>query len=157
MPRIEETIFAPPLEGGEWIQHGPVTLSELRGKAAVLIDFWDYTCVNCIRTLPYVTEWHRRYANDGLRIVGVHAPGFSFARKGENVREARKFNRELYLKIVLPLAKKQASAERDRHAALDGERGDVRVVDDVLHACSCRAAWRLRSPRRVSFSTRTRR
>lgn len=88
MPRIEETIFAPPLEGGEWIQHGPVTLSELRGKAAVLIDFWDYTCVNCIRTLPYVTEWHRRYANDGLRIVGVHAPEFSFARKGENVREA---------------------------------------------------------------------
>jgi thiol-disulfide isomerase/thioredoxin len=90
MPEVSETIFAPALEGGEWLQHGPVNLGELRGKAVVLVDFWDYTCVNCIRTLPYVVEWHRRYANLGLVIVGVHAPEFSFARDHANVTAAIK-------------------------------------------------------------------
>jgi len=88
MPQINETIFAPALEGGEWIQHGPVNLKELRGRAVVLVDFWDYTCVNCIRTLPYVAGWHSRYHRDGLVIVGVHAPEFSFARDGEFVKDA---------------------------------------------------------------------
>ncbi len=60
-------------------------LKELRGKAVVLIDFWDYTCVNCIRTLPYVEGWHSRYHKDGLVVIGVHAPEFSFAREGSNV------------------------------------------------------------------------
>jgi thiol-disulfide isomerase/thioredoxin len=90
MPQINETIFAPALDGGEWIQYGPVNLKELRGKAIILVDFWDYTCVNCIHTLPYVAEWHKRYANDGLVIVGVHAPEFSFARDRTNVLAAIK-------------------------------------------------------------------
>src|SRR6266851_9836661 len=90
MPQINETVFAPALDGGEWIQHGPVNLKELRGKAVVLIDFWDYTCVNCIHTLPYVSAWHRRYGKDGLVVVGVHAPEFSFARDHANVRTAIK-------------------------------------------------------------------
>ncbi|MBV8055124.1 MAG: hypothetical protein JO071_07780, partial [Deltaproteobacteria bacterium] len=55
MPEINETILAPPLEGGEWIQQGPVVLADLRGRKLVLLDFWDYTCINCIRTLPYVS------------------------------------------------------------------------------------------------------
>ena len=88
MPQISETVLAPELEGGNWIQHGPVVLKELRDKAVVLVDFWDYTCVNCIRTLPYVVEWNRRYAKSGLVIVGVHAPEFSFAREGSHVAEA---------------------------------------------------------------------
>jgi thiol-disulfide isomerase/thioredoxin len=88
MPQINETILAPALEGGEWIQHGPVDLAQLRGKAIVLVDFWDYTCVNCIRTLPYVAEWHRRYAGSGLVVAGVHAPEFSFARDRSNVLKA---------------------------------------------------------------------
>lgn len=88
MPQISETIFAPELEGGQWIQGGPVRLSNLRGRAVALIDFWDYTCVNCVRTLPYVGEWHRRYNQHGLVIVGVHAPEFSFAREGSHVEEA---------------------------------------------------------------------
>ena len=88
MPQISETVYAPELEGGQWIQHGPLGLKALRDKAVVLIDFWDYTCVNCIRTLPYVQGWHRRYASNGLVIVGVHAPEFSFAREGSHVREA---------------------------------------------------------------------
>src|SRR5947207_14403142 len=88
MPTISETIYAPELEGGAWIQGGPVHLKDLRGKAVVLIDFWDYTCVNCIRTLPYVEGWYSRYQKDGLLVVGVHAPEFSFARERSHGKEA---------------------------------------------------------------------
>src|SRR5579864_7967772 len=88
MPQISETVLAPELEGGNWIQHGPVVLKELRDKAIVLVDFWDYTCVNCIRTLPYVVAWNKRYQQSGLVVVGVHAPEFSFAREGSHVAEA---------------------------------------------------------------------
>src|SRR5229473_3871704 len=88
MPQIKETILAPALDGGQWIQGAPVKLEETCGKNVVLLDFWDYTCVNCLRTLPYVAEWHRRYAQAGLMVVGVHAPEFSFARNHENVRAA---------------------------------------------------------------------
>jgi thiol-disulfide isomerase/thioredoxin len=88
MPILSETVYAPELEGGTWIQGGPVSLRALRERAVVLVDFWDYTCVNCIRTLPYVAGWHRRYANDGLLIVGVHAPEFTFAREGSHVKQA---------------------------------------------------------------------
>ncbi len=90
MPEIEETIFAPEPVGGQWLQGGPVSMGALRGKAVVLVDFWDYTCVNCIRTLPYVVQWHRRYSKDGLVVVGVHAPEFNFARQPEFVRQAIK-------------------------------------------------------------------
>jgi thiol-disulfide isomerase/thioredoxin len=90
MPQINETIFAPALDRGEWIQHGPVNLKELRGNSIVLLDFWDYTCVNCLHTLPYVAQWHKRYANYGLVVVGVHAPEFSFARDRANVLAAVK-------------------------------------------------------------------
>lgn len=70
-----------------WLQGGPLRMADLRGKP-VLIDFWDYTCVNCLRTLPYVKEWHRRYGPLGLTVIGVHAPEFSFARDGGNVARA---------------------------------------------------------------------
>ncbi len=90
MPELEETIFAPEPVGGQWLQGGPVSLNALRGKGVALIDFWDYTCVNCIRTLPYVVQWHQRYAADGLTVVGVHAPEFNFARQSEFVAQAVK-------------------------------------------------------------------
>jgi thiol-disulfide isomerase/thioredoxin len=67
-----------------WLQGGPLRLADLRGRP-VLIDFWDYTCLNCLRTLPYVKEWYRRYNSLGLTVVGVHAPEFSFARESGNV------------------------------------------------------------------------
>ena len=85
MPQINETLYAPAMDGGEWVQHGPVNLRDLRGQAVVLIDFWDYTCVNCLGTLPYVAGWHERYARHGLVVAGVHAPEFSFARDRANV------------------------------------------------------------------------
>jgi thiol-disulfide isomerase/thioredoxin len=54
----------------------------------VLIDFWDYACVNCIRTLPYLREWHKRYAGNGLTIIGVHTPEFKFAQLQQQVEAA---------------------------------------------------------------------
>ncbi len=82
-------IRAPDLAGGYWLNSEPQSMESLRGKA-VLIDFWDYTCVNCVRTLPYVIEWHRRYTRHGLAVIGVHAPEFSFAKELAGVQEAIK-------------------------------------------------------------------
>lgn len=70
-----------------WLQRGPHTLRDLRGKV-VLIDFWTYSCVNCIRTLPYVQRWHETYAKDGLVVIGVHTPEFSFEKNAEHVQDA---------------------------------------------------------------------
>ena len=79
---------APQLEGiVGWINTEPFTLESLRGKV-VLIDFWTYTCVNCIRTLPFLREWHEKYAELGLVIVGVHSPEFEFEKVKENVEAA---------------------------------------------------------------------
>jgi len=65
----------------------PLTLRGLRGKV-VLIDFWTYTCINCIRTLPYVEAWYQRYKHDGLVVVGVHTPEFAFEKDAGNVAAA---------------------------------------------------------------------
>ncbi|HEX3041166.1 MAG TPA: cytochrome c biogenesis protein DipZ [Solirubrobacterales bacterium] len=65
----------------------PLSLLGLRGRV-VLIDFWTYTCINCIRTLPYVTAWDRRYRDKGLTVIGVHTPEFPFEREAGNVADA---------------------------------------------------------------------
>jgi cytochrome c biogenesis protein CcdA/thiol-disulfide isomerase/thioredoxin len=65
----------------------PLSLRSLRGRV-VLVDFWTYTCINCLRTLPYLTAWDRTYREDGLTIVGVHSPEFPFEKDAGNVREA---------------------------------------------------------------------
>jgi thiol-disulfide isomerase/thioredoxin len=65
----------------------PLTLSGLRGRV-VLVDFWTYSCINCLRTLPYLKAWDARYRKDGLTIVGVHTPEFPFEREAGNVEEA---------------------------------------------------------------------
>ena len=62
----------------------PLTLASLRGRV-VLVDFWTYSCINCIRTLPYLKAWDARYRKDGLTIVGVHTPEFPFEREAGNV------------------------------------------------------------------------
>jgi len=70
----------PSFGAGTWLgTPGPLTPAGLRGQV-VLVDFWDYTCVNCVRTLPYLRTWHERYADKGLVIIGVHAPEFKFAQ-----------------------------------------------------------------------------
>ncbi len=80
--------IAPELVGTqEWVNSDPLTIEGLRGKV-VLVDFWTYTCVNCIRTLPYLKVWHSKYADDGLVILGVHTPEFRFEHDIDNVRQA---------------------------------------------------------------------
>ena len=70
-----------------WINGPPVTPAQLRGKV-VLVDFWEYTCINCLRTLPYLREWYKRYRGDGFTIIGVHSPEFHFSGETANVTQA---------------------------------------------------------------------
>ena len=70
-----------------WINSEPLKMEQLRGKV-VLVDFWTYTCINCIRTLPYLKEWDKKYRDKGLVIVGIHTPEFEFEKKYENVLKA---------------------------------------------------------------------
>ena len=81
---------APPFRGIDaWINSKPLTIQQLRGKV-VLIDFWTYSCINCLRTLPHLEAWDARYRKDGLAIVGVHTPEFAFEHSLSNVRAASK-------------------------------------------------------------------
>jgi len=73
----------------EWINSRPLTAAGLRGKV-VLIDFWTYTCINWLRTLPYVRAWAAKYKDQGLVVIGVHSPEFEFEKNVENVRRAVK-------------------------------------------------------------------
>jgi thiol-disulfide isomerase/thioredoxin len=73
----------------EWLNSPPLSAPALRGKV-VLVDFWTYTCINWLRTLPYVRAWHEKYRDQGLVVIGVHAPEFSFENNSNNVRWAVK-------------------------------------------------------------------
>ena len=64
-----------------------IKISGLKGKV-ILVDFWTYTCINCIRTLPFLKSWHEKYADDGLVIIGVHTPEFEFEKEVDNVKSA---------------------------------------------------------------------
>jgi thiol-disulfide isomerase/thioredoxin len=72
-----------------WINSQPLNLAELKGKV-VLVDFWTYTCINCIRTLPYTTGWYNKYKDQGFVVVGVHTPEFDFEKETANVERAIK-------------------------------------------------------------------
>lgn len=77
-----------PLYGKDrWINTEPLTMKNLRGKI-VVVDFWEFTCINCIRTLPYLKGWHARYAPHGVVIVGVHTPEFEFGKNRAEVERA---------------------------------------------------------------------
>lgn len=79
---------APEFTGIErWLHSEPLSLAQLRGRV-VLVDFWTYACINCIRTLPYVNRWAERYTPQGLTVVGVHTPEFPFERSASNVEAA---------------------------------------------------------------------
>lgn len=89
--RVEKGSVRAPEIGRVWLNSTPLSFRQLRGRA-VLVDFWDYTCVNCIRTLPYVQAWHERYRDKGLTVIGVHTPEFTFAQYESNVeRGIREF------------------------------------------------------------------
>lgn len=71
----------------QWLNSNPLTIQELKGNV-VLIQFWTFSCINCQRTLPYVTKWHEQYAAKGLKIIGVHTPEFAFERETNNIKDA---------------------------------------------------------------------
>ena len=73
----------------EWLNSRPLTTAALRGKV-VLVDFWTYTCINWLRSFPYVRAWAEKYRNQGLVVVGVHAPEFSIEKDLDNVKEPRR-------------------------------------------------------------------
>lgn len=78
----------PPLSGATtWINSPPLTREQLRGKV-VVVDFWTYSCINCLRALPYVRAWAEKYKDQGLVVIGVHTPEFAFEKSEANVREA---------------------------------------------------------------------
>lgn len=73
----------------KWLNSDPLTMANLQGKV-VLIDFWTYSCINCIRTLPYITGWYEKYKDKGFVVVGVHTPEFAFEKDTANVQTALK-------------------------------------------------------------------
>jgi cytochrome c biogenesis protein CcdA/thiol-disulfide isomerase/thioredoxin len=78
----------PALDGAtSWLNSPPLTRDSLRGKV-VLIDFWTYSCINCLRSLPYVSGWYQKYKDHGLVVIGIHAPEFAFEKDVDNVRQA---------------------------------------------------------------------
>lgn len=87
LPKIA---VAPDFEGiTEWINSPPLSMQTLRGKV-ILVDFWTYSCINCIRTLPYIKDWYSKYKDLGFVVVGVHTPEFEFEKNPTNVKEAVK-------------------------------------------------------------------
>jgi len=79
---------APPLvAAGGWFNSEPLRAEDLRGRV-VLVDFWTYSCVNCLRTLPYLRRWHEAYADQGFLLLGVHTPEFEFEKSAENLQRA---------------------------------------------------------------------
>src|SRR5471032_3227413 len=80
----------PPLTGAvDWLNSAPLTAAQLKGKV-VLVDFWTYSCINCLRSMPYLKAWAEKYRDQGLVVIGVHAPEFAFERDIGNVRKAIK-------------------------------------------------------------------
>jgi thiol-disulfide isomerase/thioredoxin len=79
---------APSLDGAtEWLNSKPLTTEELKGKV-VVVDFWTYSCINCLRSIPYVRAWAEKYRDHGLVVIGVHAPEFAFERNVDNIKNA---------------------------------------------------------------------
>jgi cytochrome c biogenesis protein CcdA/thiol-disulfide isomerase/thioredoxin len=78
----------PALDGAvQWLNSPPLSAQDLRGKV-VLVDFWTYSCINCLRALPYVRAWAQKYRDQGLVVIGVHAPEFAFEKNVDNVKKA---------------------------------------------------------------------
>jgi hypothetical protein len=88
-PPADANIFAPEFPPRmRWVGAPFMRMDRLMGSHAVLIEFWDFARVNSLRTMPYLREWHRRYGDSGLAVIGVHSPGYSFGRDAEIVERA---------------------------------------------------------------------
>ncbi|MHC5932616.1 thioredoxin family protein [Nostoc sp.] len=71
----------------QWLNSTPLSIADLKGSV-VLIQFWTFACINCQRTLPYITRWHRQYESQGLKVIGIHTPEFAFERDANNIKKA---------------------------------------------------------------------
>lgn len=90
---------APEISGIEaWINSEPLSLNQLRGKV-ILVDFWTFSCINCLRTIPFLKRWSEKYKDKGFILLGVHTPEFEFEKKLENVQDAVR-----RLKLPYPVA-----------------------------------------------------
>lgn len=69
----------------QWLNSEPLSIADLKGSV-VLMQFWTFACINCQRTLPYITRWHQQYASKGLKVIGVHTPEFAFERDVNNIK-----------------------------------------------------------------------
>jgi thiol-disulfide isomerase/thioredoxin len=79
----------------EWLNGSPLTIASLKGQV-VLVQFWTFSCINCQRTLPYIVQWHQKYAAQGLKVIGVHTPEFGYERDANNVQQALRKNQITY-------------------------------------------------------------
>ncbi|MEH1885572.1 MULTISPECIES: thioredoxin family protein [unclassified Nostoc] len=71
----------------QWLNSTPLAIADLKGSV-ILIQFWTFACINCQRTLPYITKWHRQYEAQGLKVIGIHTPEFAFERDPNNIKKA---------------------------------------------------------------------
>lgn len=87
-PRVPKYGTAPEFGGIEtWLNSEPLSMAALRGRV-VMVDFWTYGCINCVHVLPHVVQWHEKYQDRGLAVVGVHTPEFAYERDTNNVKKA---------------------------------------------------------------------
>ena len=88
-PPADAEIYAPEFPSElEWLNVAFLRMNTLMGRGAVLVEFWDFARVNSLRTMPYLKAWHERYADAGLRVIGIHSPGYSFGRDRDTVARA---------------------------------------------------------------------
>lgn len=86
----------PEFEGiSQWLNSEDIKISDLKGNI-VLVQFWTFTCINCQRTLPYITQWHQKYSQKGLKVIGIHTPEFTFEKYANNVKQALKKHKITY-------------------------------------------------------------
>jgi len=81
-------IHAPAVYGDFWFNSDPISISALQGSSVILLDFWEYSSISSIRSLPYIKEWKRKYEDFGLTVIGVHTPEYKFARSQEVIQHA---------------------------------------------------------------------
>jgi thiol-disulfide isomerase/thioredoxin len=81
-----------------WLNSTPLSIKDIKGSV-VLVQIWTFGCINCQRTLPYITKWHQQYASQGLKVIGIHTPEFAFERDVNNIKKALRQH-----KITYPVA-----------------------------------------------------
>ncbi len=96
VPHLPKRQPLPEFEGiSQWLNSSPLSVADLKGSV-VLLQFWTFGCINCQRTLPYISRWHQQYAAQGLKVIGVHTPEFPYERDVNNIRNALKQHQLTY-------------------------------------------------------------